>query len=114
MHTFSDTDFVGCRRTRRSTSSGCALLNGHLVKHWSSTQKTIALSIGEAELAGVAKASGEGLGLQSLCRDLGMEVKEEVHADSSDRATKASISHTAVGARTPEDGGLCAEQNVGY
>eukprot|EP00969_Alexandrium_andersonii_P157754 6971910-Alexandrium_andersonii.AAC.1 len=35
-------------------------------RHWSTTQKTIALSSGEAELAGIAKGAAEGLGLLSL------------------------------------------------
>ena len=80
---FSDTDFAGCRVTRKSTSGGCILLNGHLVKHWSCTQKVIALSSGEAELAGVVKAAGEALGMRSLCRDLGMDLSLHVFADST-------------------------------
>ena len=80
---FSDTDFAGCHVTRKSTSGGCLLINGHLVKHWSSTQKVIALSSGEAELAGVVKAAGESLGLRSLCRDLGMDLSLHIYADST-------------------------------
>ena len=80
---FSDTDFAGCRVSRKSTSGGCLLINGHLVKHWSSTQKVIALSSGEAELAGVVKAACESLGLRSLCRDLGMELSLHIYADST-------------------------------
>ena len=37
-----------------------------------------ALSSAEAELTGLCHASGEGLGLQSLCRDLGLEVSLRV------------------------------------
>ena len=83
LDAYSDTDFAGCLDTRRSTSGGCGLLNGCLVKHWSSTQKVIALSSGEAELMGVVRASSEGLGLQSLCADLGMKIDVRVHTDSS-------------------------------
>ena len=57
---------------------------GHLIKHWSATQKAVTLSSAESELAGIVKGSGEGIGLQSLCRDLGREeVALHVHADSS-------------------------------
>ena len=80
---YSDTDFAGCRTTRKSTSGGCALINGHLIKTWSSTQKVIALSSGEAELAGIVKAASEGLGLRSLHVDLGLQIDFELHADSS-------------------------------
>ena len=44
---WSDTDFAGCKRTRRSTSGGVVMLGGHCVKTYSQTQETIALSSGE-------------------------------------------------------------------
>ena len=53
------------------------------VKHWSKTQSTIALSSGEAELGGVAYGTAQALGLQSVCRDLGMELKLRVHSDAT-------------------------------
>ena len=34
---YADTDFAGCLATRRSTTSGCAMVGSCLVKHWSST-----------------------------------------------------------------------------
>ncbi len=83
LRVFVDTDFAGCLRTRKSTSGGCAMLGGHLVKHWSTTQKVVTLSSGEAELAGIVKGSAEALGLQSLARDLGVEVQIRVYAVSS-------------------------------
>lgn len=39
-----DSDFGGCQTTRRSTSGGIAMRGSHPVKHWSTTQTTIALS----------------------------------------------------------------------
>eukprot|EP00974_Lingulodinium_polyedra_P033949 3264389-Lingulodinium_polyedra.AAC.1 len=74
LRVYVDTDFAGCTVTRRSTSGGCALRGAHLLKHWSSTQKVVTLSSGEAELAGVVKGAGEALGLQSLGRDLQIEM----------------------------------------
>jgi hypothetical protein len=83
LQVFTDTDFAGCRATRRSTSGGCALRGTHLVKHWSVTQKVVTLSSGEAELAGVVRGASEGCGLQSLAADLGIKLKISIHADSS-------------------------------
>jgi len=80
---FVDTDFAGCLITRKSTSGGCAMVGWHLVKHWSSTQKVVTLSSGEAELAGIVKGSAEGLGLKSLAEDLGMTIELKVFADAS-------------------------------
>ena len=63
LDVFVDTDFAGCVQTRRSTSGGCAMIGRHLIKHWSSTQKVLALSSGEAELSGILKGTSEGFGL---------------------------------------------------
>ena len=59
---YADTDHAGCLRTRKSTSGGCAMLGAHMLKSWSSTQPTITLSSGEAELQGVIKGAAAGLG----------------------------------------------------
>ncbi len=62
---------------------GAVLLGTHLLKHWASTQKKITLSSGEAELGAVVRGFSEVLGIQSVARDLGVELQPEVHADSS-------------------------------
>ena len=59
------------------------MLGKHTVKHWSSTQASIALSSGEAEFAGVIRGSGQGLGYQALLSDLGVSVPLRVWTDSS-------------------------------
>ena len=53
------------------------------VKHWAKTQSTIALSSGEAELGGIAYGMAQSLGLQSILRDLGMDLKIRVHSDAT-------------------------------
>ena len=55
----------------------------HLVKHWSTTQSTVALSSGEAELTGIVKGAAQGLGLQSLAADLGMVRSVHVSTDAA-------------------------------
>ena len=80
---FVDTDFAGCRTTRRSTSGGVALLGNHCVRHWSSTQPTIALSSGEAELGGLAKGSAQGIGLCTIAADLGWKLGPRIHSDAT-------------------------------
>ena len=47
IEVFTDTDWAGCPRTRKSTSGGAITLGSHTIKHWSSTQPTTALSSGE-------------------------------------------------------------------
>ena len=80
---YTDTDWAGCPRTRKSTSGGCVVLGTHPIKSWSSTQSSVALSSGEAEFNGVVRGAGVGLGYQSLLRDLGIDVGLRLWTDSS-------------------------------
>jgi hypothetical protein len=49
LDVWTDTDYAGCRETRKSTSGGLIMLGTHLIRGWSATQRVIALSSGEAE-----------------------------------------------------------------
>ena len=80
---YTDTDFAGCKETRRSTSGGVIMLGSHTVRHWSKTQSTIALSSGEAELSGIGSGIAEALGFQSLARDMGWAFSLTVHSDAT-------------------------------
>jgi len=71
---YSDSDWAGCVRTRKSTSGGVMMMGDGVVKTWSSTQTTIAQSSGEAEYYALARAAAEGLGMHSVMRDLGLLV----------------------------------------
>ena len=55
----------------------------HLVKHWSLTQTTVALSSAEAELGGICKGTSISMGLRSVARDLGLEWKIVVLTDAT-------------------------------
>eukprot|EP00969_Alexandrium_andersonii_P165586 7317325-Alexandrium_andersonii.AAC.1 len=67
---YVDADFAGCLLARRSTCGGVRVRGLHAVKHWSTTQKTVALSSSDAELAGVVNGAAEGLGLTAIAQDL--------------------------------------------
>ena len=83
LNVFVDTDFGGCQTTRRSTSRGVAMRGLHPIKHWSTTQTTIALSSGEAELAGICRGASNALGLQSLASDSGITLDIEIRTDAT-------------------------------
>ena len=83
LEVYTDTDWAGCPRTRKSTSGGCAMVGSHLIKAWSATQASIALSSGDAEFYGVVRGVGIGLGLQALHHDLGIELPIRAWTDSS-------------------------------
>ena len=98
-----DTDVAGCKKTRRSTSGDVLMMGASTLKHWSTTQSTIALSSGEAELSGIVKGASLGLGFQSTAADLGITVRLRIHSDSSAaigisrRRGLGKIRHLSVG-----------------
>ena len=80
---FTDSDWAGCRRTRKSTTGGAICVGGHLIKAYSKTQPNIALSSGEAELYAIVKASTETLGIMSLYADWGVTMRGRIWADAN-------------------------------
>ena len=83
MVVLSDTDYAGCRETRKSTIGGVAVLGTHVIKHWSKTQAVIALSSGEAEYYGTVFGASQGLGLRSILEDMGLTRNLRVKTDAS-------------------------------
>ena len=73
---YSDSDWAGCQRTARSTSGGAILRGRHCLRTWSTTQKSIALSSGEAELVAIVKISSETIGMAQLLKDWGYDTPE--------------------------------------
>ena len=80
---FTDSDWAGCKRTRRSTFGGCMMWGSHPVKMWSRTQALVSLSSAEAELYAAIKACSETLGFFSLLKDYQLHVKGKVMSDAS-------------------------------
>ena len=112
----TDSDFAGCRTTAKSTSGGVISMGSHYLKSWSSTQKTIALSSGEAELTAVIKCSCECIGMVQLAEDWGLTIEADVLVDSTaalgvvNRKGAGRLRHVRVGKlwiqQVQEDGDL--------
>ena len=83
LDVYVDSDWAGCRTSRKSTSGGMLCWAGGLLKSWARTQGTTAMSSGEAEFYAGIKGAAEGLGMQSLLKDLGCEVQVRLHQDST-------------------------------
>ena len=100
---YVDSDWAGCRRSRKSTSGGVLVFGESAVKGWSSTQAVIALSRGEAEYYAALKGACTALGFQSMLRDLGLNAAITLHSDSSaargiiNRAGLGKLRHLATG-----------------
>ena len=76
--TFTDSDFAGCTKTRKSTGCTMVFFGDHLIKCSSTTQGVIALSSGEAEFYSAVKGASVSLGIVSLFLDLGIKMKSHV------------------------------------
>jgi hypothetical protein len=83
LDVYSDSDWAGCVKTRKSTTGGALLRGSHVLKTWCTTQATVALSSAEAELVAAVRGTAEGLAARSLTQDLGRACKLRVHVDSS-------------------------------
>ena len=55
----------------------------HLIRHWSSTQSTVALNSGEAELGGLTRGAAQGIGLRAIANDLGFNYSIMLHTDAT-------------------------------
>jgi len=76
---YVDSDWAGCKISRKSTSGGVK----HCIKTWATTQKTRATSSAEAEFYGIVEGASRGLGLKSLAADLGSPVEIVIYSDVS-------------------------------
>ena len=83
LQVYVDTDFAGYHTTRISTSGGLLMHGRHCLKHWSTTQTTVALSCGKAELRGICRGNSLALGLQPLAKDLGIDLGLEILTDAT-------------------------------
>ena len=83
LDTYVDTDYAGCRRTRKSTSGGLVRLGEHTIKTWSLTQSVVTLSSGEAEFYGLVRGASVTLGTKGLMSDLGVQLQVHIHSDAS-------------------------------
>ena len=89
-----DADHGGDAVTRKSTTGMVAIFGTH-IKHSSNIQSTIALSTGESEYYALVKGGSVGLGLHTLCADLGLDLEAAIEGDSN--AAKGTVNRVGLG-----------------
>jgi hypothetical protein len=94
---YTDSDWAGCRKTRRSTSGGVLFVGGHCLKTWSTTQAPIALSSAEAEYYAMVEGTTRAIGLKSMLSELGIVVQGPVQLYSDASAARSFASRRGVG-----------------
>ena len=79
---FTDSDWAGCKETRKSSSAGVVMSGTHALKAYTRKQKIIARSSAEAELYAAALGASELKGIVSMMRDLGYEKRPVLAIDA--------------------------------
>ena len=92
---YSDSDWAGCRVTRRSTTGYMVFRGSHLLSFATRVQKGVALSSAEAELTAQCAGVTDGLSIRNLLVEIGIGCRVESRCDSS--AAKAIIQRIGVG-----------------
>ena len=95
--TFTDSDWAGCKETRKSSSAGVIVLGDHALKAYTRKQKIIARSSAGAELYPAALGASESKGVVSLLRvrDLGCQMKPVLAVDA--KATEHILQRQGTG-----------------
>eukprot|EP00971_Amphidinium_carterae_P350178 6491419-Amphidinium_carterae.1 len=88
----ADSDWAGCRKSRKSTSCGLLWWSGILVSSYCRTQSTIATSSPESEYYGACQVAAEALFIRELLSFLEQRVDIVIELDAS--------SAIAIGNRT--------------
>lgn len=95
LTSYSDGDWAGDRKSRKSTSAGIITIGSHYIKSWSKNQSVIALSSAEAELYAFIKTASETLGIASILKDWNLFYKGDIMADAS--AALGMMGRTGLG-----------------
>ena len=98
FRTYADSDWAGCKATRKSTSGGVITMGDSVLRSWSSVQSTMALSSGEAELYAIIRAGSFTKYMVSLASDFGMIMDGIVLSDST--AALGICQRSGLGGRT--------------
>ena len=95
---YTDSDWAGCRRTRKSTSGGVIMIGTHCIKSWSSTQGPLALSSAEAEYYSMVEGVLRAKNLQTIGAEIGMlGLDEEIMLETDSSAAKSFASRRGLG-----------------
>ena len=80
---YADSDWAGEKPSMKSTSGGVLMWGSSMLKSWSMTQTTIALSSAEAELYAMSKCAQQCLSISSLAADFDVLLRPVIYSDAS-------------------------------
>ena len=98
MMLYTDSDWAGCRRTRKSTSGGVILIGSHCIKSWSHTQGTLALGSAKAEYCSMVEGVMRAKNLQAIGAEIGMcGLETEIMLGTDSSAAKSFTVRRGLG-----------------
>ena len=92
IQVFSDSDWAGCSKTRRSTSGGVVTILSSPIAFFSRTQTTIALSSAEAEMYAMGSSCSEALFVRNLLLESGFASRTTTTIFTDSSAAKSIVS----------------------
>ena len=95
-----DSDWAGCRYTRRSRSGGIVKIAGCVIASWSHVKGTVACSAAEAEYFSMCTGAAEALFVHLLASELGISsqrIPPRIFTEAS--AAKAMAERTGLPTR---------------
>ena len=95
---YADSDWAGEKPSMKSTSGGALMWGNSLLKSWSTTQSTVALSSAEAELYALSKCAQQALSMTSLAADFKICVAPIIYSDAS--AALGIVLRSGLGGKT--------------
>ena len=82
IHGYADSNWTGDKSNYKSTSGGALMWSPHAIKMRATSQSTVALISGEAELCAITKAAVQMQGVMSLAADFEIDLEGIAHSES--------------------------------
>ena len=96
----SDSDYAACKRTRRSVSGYAVMLEGAPINTKSTIQKTVALSVTEAEMNAGVSCVQDMLYAKKILESLELKVKLPMLLEMDNKGAVDMANNWSVGGRT--------------